>query len=67
LQTDCADPETFYNTILKAITPVISWIIGISAVVAFFNLFAFVCSCCLLCSKKRSAYYKPAVTYQSGV
>jgi hypothetical protein len=67
LQSDCADPLTFYNTILKAITPVISWIIGISAVVAFFNLFAFVCSCCLLCSKKRSAYYKPAVTYQSGV
>jgi len=68
LQTDCANYSVFYQLVATFAASFMKWIAVGLGVVAFLNLVAFVCSCCLLCARKRSeAYYKPAVTYQNGV
>lgn len=67
LQRDCASFGTFYHTLMTFLSESMKWVAIFFGVVAFFNLVAFICSCCLLCARKRSAYYKPATTYSNGV
>jgi hypothetical protein len=64
---DCASENTFYTVLVSFLKPLLDWVFGFLGVVAFLNIVAFACSCCLICSKARSrATYKPAVTYQNG-
>lgn len=64
---DCASESTFYTTLVSFIKPLLDWAFGFMGVVAFLNIVAFACSCCLICSKSRNrAIYKPAVTYENG-
>jgi len=64
--TDCASFSYFFSVVLDFITPLMKWVAVFFGVVAFFNIVGFICSCCLICSKKRTAYYKPATTYANG-
>lgn len=67
LSADCGSYNLFYRAVVEFLTPLLKWVAVFLGVVGFFNLVAFFCSCCLLCSRKRSAYYKPATTvYQNA-
>jgi hypothetical protein len=63
---DCSSFTFFFQQVVGFIAPLMQWVAIFLGVVAFFNLVAFICSCCLICSKKRTAYYKPATTYSNG-
>lgn len=68
MAADCASETSFYEAVVSFVTPMLKWVFGFLGVVAVLNIIAFACSCCLICSRKRSrAIYKPAVTYQNGV
>jgi hypothetical protein len=64
---DCSNFNLFYQAVVAFLMPMLQWVAVFLGVVGFLNLVAFFCSCCLLCSRKRSAYYKPATTgYQNA-
>jgi hypothetical protein len=67
LAADCSNFNLFYQAVVAFLMPMLKWVAVFLGVVGFLNLVAFFCSCCLLCSRKRSAYYKPATTgYQNA-
>lgn len=53
---DCASYNAFYTAVVNFLKPLLTAVAVFLGVVAFFNLVAFVCSCCLLCAKKTAVY-----------
>merc|ERR1712224_320673 len=56
LKEDCASYNAFYTAVVNFLKPLLTAVAVFLGVVAFFNLVAFVCSCCLLCAKKTAVY-----------
>lgn len=63
--SECSSFAGFYQIVIQKLSDMITYVAIFFGIVAFFNLVSFICSCCLLCSRKRSAYYKPT-TYSNG-
>ena len=65
-EKDCSSYSAFDSTVVEVLSESMKWVAVFFGIVAFFNLMAFICSCVLLCTRKRTAYYKPTTTYTNG-
>jgi hypothetical protein len=59
---DCGNFAAFYALVVGFLSPLIKAVAIFLGVVAFCNLVAFFCSCCLVSARKRAAYWKPKTT-----